>query len=34
MPYGVKMDPASGVQIDFDEVWETAFRPAADAAGG
>lgn len=32
MPYGVKTDPSSGMEIDFDDVWETAFRPAANRA--
>jgi len=33
MPYGVKPDPATLLAIDFDDVWETAFRPAAERAG-
>jgi len=33
MPYGVKPDPVTRLEIDFDDVWETAFRPAAERAG-
>jgi hypothetical protein len=33
MPYGVKQDPVTLLEIDFDDVWETAFRPAAELAG-
>lgn len=33
MPYGVKQDPIGGLKIDFDNVWESAFRPAAQQAG-
>jgi hypothetical protein len=33
MPYGEKKDPHSGRTIDFDHIWNEAFRPAIDAAG-
>jgi MAP3K TRAFs-binding domain len=33
MPYGVKPDPATLLDIDFDDVWLSAFRPAAERAG-
>src|SRR5450756_709499 len=33
MPYGVKPDPVTRLEIDFEYVWETAFRPAAERAG-
>ncbi|MGY2082275.1 TRAFs-binding domain-containing protein [Blastococcus sp. SYSU DS0539] len=33
MPYGRKKDPASRLEIDFDDVWNSAFRPAAEQAG-
>ena len=33
MPFGDKRDPVSGVRIDFDAIYEEAFRPAADRAG-
>jgi hypothetical protein len=33
MPYGLKKDPRSGIEIDFDNVWTTAFRPAAENVG-
>lgn len=33
MPYGCKRDPRSGIEIDFDDVWVRAFKPAADQAG-
>jgi hypothetical protein len=32
MPYGLKKDPRSGVEIDFDDVWRSAFVPAAERA--
>lgn len=33
MPYGTKKDPTSQLDIDFDDIWNRAFRPAAEAAG-
>jgi len=33
MPYGRRTDPHSGIEIDFDDVWTRAFRPAAEEAG-
>lgn len=33
MPFGRKKDPASGVEIDFDQVYEKAIKPAILAAG-
>jgi hypothetical protein len=33
MPYNRKQDPKSGIEIDFDDVWNSAFRPAAEQAG-
>lgn len=32
MPYGRKKDPRSGVEIDFDDIWRSAFVPAAETA--
>jgi hypothetical protein len=33
MPFGKKKDPASGVEIDFDQVYEKAIKPAIQDAG-
>ena len=33
MPFGKKIDPKSGVEIDFDQVFETGIEPAVKAAG-
>jgi hypothetical protein len=33
MPYGRKKDRHSGIKIDFDDVWDGAFRPAAEKSG-
>lgn len=33
MPYGNKRDHTTGLAIDFDNIWNTAFRPAAEIAG-
>jgi tetratricopeptide (TPR) repeat protein len=33
MPFGKKSDPKSGVEIDFDDVYENAIKPAIEAAG-
>ena len=33
MPFGKKKDPSSGVEIDFDQVYGEAIRPAILAAG-
>lgn len=33
MPYGNKRDHTTGLMIDFDNIWNTAFRPAAEIAG-
>src|SRR5689334_23020443 len=32
MPFGTKKDPVSGIEIDFDDVYEKAIRPAIVAA--
>ena len=32
MPFGVKKDPSTGLAIDFDQIYETAIRPAIEAA--
>lgn len=32
MPFGVKHDPASGREIDFDAIYEKAIRPGIEAA--
>ena len=33
MPFGKKTDPASGVEIDFDDIYQRAIRPAIADAG-
>ena len=33
MPFGVKKDPATGFNIDFDQIYEAAIRPGIEAAG-
>ncbi|MEX5271551.1 TRAFs-binding domain-containing protein [Kocuria sabuli] len=33
MPYGNKRDHTTGLAIDFDNIWNTAFLPAAKSAG-
>lgn len=33
MPFGRRVDPKSGVEIDFDQVYEQGIRPAVEAAG-
>jgi tetratricopeptide (TPR) repeat protein len=33
MPFGKKSDPRSGVEIDFDPIYEKAIRPGIEAAG-
>ena len=33
MPFGVKKDPASGLDIDFDAIYELGIRPGVEAAG-
>ena len=33
MPFGNKKDPASGLDIDFDHIYEAAIRPGIEAAG-
>lgn len=33
MPFGNKVDPKSGVTIDFDQIYEAAIRPAIEDAG-
>ena len=33
MPFGKKPDPTGGEPIDFDRIYETAIRPAIEAAG-
>jgi len=33
MPFGKKKDPSSGVEIDFDQIYREAIRPAILAAG-
>ena len=33
MPYGKKRDHTTGRTIDFDNIWNTAIRPAAESAG-
>lgn len=33
MPFGSKKDPATGVDINFDHIYETAIRPGIDTAG-
>ncbi|MDJ0807199.1 MAG: TRAFs-binding domain-containing protein [Gammaproteobacteria bacterium] len=33
MPFGLKKDPATGLGIDFDQIYETSIRPGIEAAG-
>lgn len=33
MPFGKKADLASGIEVDFDQVYELAIQPAIEAAG-
>lgn len=33
MPFSAKKDPASGVTIDFDQIYDSAVRPGIEAAG-
>lgn len=33
MPFGKKKDPASGVEIDFNYIYDAAIKPAIEAAG-
>ena len=33
MPFGRKSDLASGVEIDFDQIYQTAIKPAIEAVG-
>lgn len=33
MPFGNKKDPSTGVDINFDHIYETAIRPGIDTAG-
>jgi hypothetical protein len=33
MPFGRKVDPKSGVTIDFDQVYDSGIRPAVEGAG-
>lgn len=33
MPFGKKVDPKTGVTIDFDQIYELAIYPAVDGAG-
>jgi tetratricopeptide (TPR) repeat protein len=33
MPFGVKKDPGSGFDIDFDEIYELGIRPGIERAG-
>ena len=33
MPFGVKTDPRSGLEIDFDAIYHDAIRPAIEEAG-
>src|ERR1019366_7707047 len=33
MPFGKKTDPASGVEIDFDDIYQKAIKPAIADAG-
>jgi tetratricopeptide (TPR) repeat protein len=32
MPFGAKKDPATGAEINFDDIYEKAIRPAVEAA--
>ncbi len=33
MPFGKKVDPTTGVEIDFDQIYEDGIKPAVEAAG-
>ena len=33
MPFGRKVDPATGVEIDFDQIYKDGIKPAVEAAG-
>jgi len=33
MPFRKKTDPATGVEIDFDQIYEKGIKPAVEAAG-
>lgn len=33
MPFGKKVDPGSGVEIDFDQVYKAGIKPAVEASG-
>lgn len=33
MPFGHKTDPKTGIEIDFDQIYETGIKPAVEAAG-
>lgn len=33
MPFGKKTDPKSGVEVDFDQIYNEAIKPAVEAAG-
>ena len=33
MPFGRKVDPDTGVEIDFDDIYQQAIRPAVEQAG-
>lgn len=33
MPFGNKRDPSTGLDIDFDRIYETAIRSGIEAAG-
>jgi len=33
MPFGTKTDPKSGLEIDFDQIFETGIRPGVENAG-
>lgn len=33
MPFGLKTDPKSGTEIDFDQIYQQAIRPAVEEAG-
>ncbi len=33
MPFGKKTDPKSGVEVDFDQIFDEGIKPAVEAAG-
>lgn len=33
MPFGTKTDPKSGIEVDFNQIYTEAIKPAVDAAG-